>query len=66
MNPSRRNFFWSSLTGMASGLGTALIGRQAAAQEPSSAPPASSAKGYVPVHTLNGVTLPFVMKDGGA
>ena len=67
MNPSRRNFFWSSLTGMASGLGTALIGRQAAAQEPSSAPqapPASSAKGYVPVHTLNGVTLPFVMKDG--
>jgi FtsP/CotA-like multicopper oxidase with cupredoxin domain len=65
MNSSRRSFFWSTLTGLTSGLGSALIGRQALAQTPAAPPTAApSAKGYVPVRTLNGVTLPYVMKDG--
>lgn len=60
MNPSRRNFFWSSLTGFAAGLGSSLV-KHAAAQEPS-AP--RSPQGYTPVVTPNGVTLPYTMKDG--
>jgi hypothetical protein len=61
MNASRRNFFWSSLTG----LGSTLIGRQAAAQDMQPTPAAASTpQAYIPVRTPNGVTLPYVMKDG--
>ncbi len=58
MNASRRNFFWSSLTGFGAG----LLGKQALAQDP--APKPKTAQSYVPVRTPNGVTLPYVMKDG--
>ncbi|MDX2143838.1 MAG: copper oxidase [Rhodospirillaceae bacterium] len=60
MNRSRRNFFWSSLTGM----GGALIGRGALAQNTAAPAAASAASGYTPVRTLNGTTLPYELKDG--
>jgi len=60
MNASRRNFFWSSLTG----LGASVFGRAAMAQDASSVSASRPAQSYTPVRTLNGETLPYVMKDG--
>ncbi len=60
MSASRRNFFWSSLTG----LGASLIGREALAQQATQPAVQQRKQGYTPVRTLNGVTLPYEIKDG--
>ena len=56
MNRKRRNFFAST----AAGLGALLTRHEAVAQSP--APAANP--GYTPTRTLNGVTLPYQLKDG--
>ncbi len=61
MNRARRSLLSSALAGA----GAAVFGK-ARAQESNTSVPAQprAASGYTPVKTLNGVTLPFEMKDG--
>ncbi|MCB2106107.1 MAG: copper oxidase, partial [Rhodobacteraceae bacterium] len=63
MNRARRNLFSSTLAGLG---GLVLGWREAAAQDASTtfSESAAAPRGYVPVRTLNGATLPYVMKDG--
>ncbi|MBM3514367.1 MAG: copper oxidase [Alphaproteobacteria bacterium] len=56
MNRMRRNIFSSALAG----LGAAFSVR---AQEQAGAPVVAGRTGYTPVRTLNGVTLPYELKD---
>ncbi|MDX2225085.1 MAG: copper oxidase [Rhodospirillaceae bacterium] len=60
-NRNRRTLFGSAFAG----LGALMLGKTAA--KPAAAQTAATpqpAGGYTPVRTLNGVTLPYVMKDG--
>ncbi|MEQ8509410.1 MAG: copper oxidase [Rhodospirillaceae bacterium] len=59
MNRGRR----SLLSSLVAGAGAALLGRSDAEAQTVAATP-RNAKGYTPVRTLNGSTLPFEMKDG--
>ena len=61
MKFSRRNMLLATGIGALAKLGSAM--RPARAQEPTAVVP-SGGHPYVPVTTLNGRTLPFVMKDG--
>jgi FtsP/CotA-like multicopper oxidase with cupredoxin domain len=51
-----------TLLGGFAGLSAAALGREARAQAP--AAPAPEPAGFTPVATLNGATLPYVLKDG--
>ncbi len=61
MNPVRRSLFSSTLAG----LGAMFAGGSLRAQDGASQPkPQPAGQGYTPVTTLNGVTLPYALKDG--
>ncbi|NKB43863.1 MAG: multicopper oxidase domain-containing protein [Alphaproteobacteria bacterium] len=59
MNRARR----SLLSSLVAGAGAVVFGKSDADAQTTPAQP-RSAQGYTPVRTLNGTTLPFVMKDG--
>jgi len=60
MNKTRRNLLAASFVGPAA----ALLGKAKEAKAQSVAAEPKSSPGYTPVKTLNGITLPYVLKDG--
>jgi len=53
----------ATILGQLSGLSTPALAQQAAESAPPS-PPGEAGPDYTPVHTLNGVTLPYKLVDG--